>query len=242
MTVKLQYGLLPLFLAFCFLLSAQSTTEQLFRADKQFELQAYNLALQSYQQTLKTDASNAHATMRIAECLFQLNKVSESLDWYAKATSLPDVKNEALLGYGRTLMQAGDYLEAKKWFVFYSKHNRNVALQFMDACDYAMANIGKEPLYAVTNEATNTKSSDFGPAFYLENVVYSSARSDLKRKNTSGKDSQSWTGAANNQLFVSGINAKTGQLNKPEFLKSDLANNYNEGPLSFSADGKRVVF
>jgi len=67
-------------------LFAQNTiSEDLLRADKQFNLYAYNLALKTYKQMLTNDANNGHALARVADCYFQLNQPEESLNWYKRA-------------------------------------------------------------------------------------------------------------------------------------------------------------
>ncbi len=68
-----------------------------------------------------------------------------------------------------------------------------------------------------------------------------SARSDIKE--TTPKTSSDWSGgSASNQLFVTRDQSVRRYLQKPDFLRSDLQNTWNEGPVTFSADGRKVVF
>ena len=224
------------------LLAAQSSlTDDLQRADKQYDLYAYNLALKTYEEVLKVQPNNAHALARTGDCYFQLNRPEDALPWYDKAAKRQDVEPVTLLHYGKTLLQTGDYAGAKKWFLRYAETDATVGNHYAALCDYATQTAGKESLYAVKNEALNTVAADFSPAFYVNRVAYSSSRTDIQRQ-TQSKSNSDWSGAAYNQLFVTQRNADGIYLQKPQFLRSDLQNAYNEGPVSFSADGKRVAF
>jgi tetratricopeptide (TPR) repeat protein len=223
-------------------LNAQSNTaDELKRADKQFELYAYNLAQKSYQTVVTAEPYNAHALSRLADCYMQLNKPEDALPWYNRATTQEDAKPEVLLNYGKALMATGNYTGAKTWFVYYSEHNKEVGKHFSNMCDYALANSEKDALYMAKTEPMNSISADFSPTFYGEKIVFNSSRSDLSRLTNKGSDNTNWTGTAYNQIFVTKIDEK-GHLQKPSFLKSELANTYNEGPVAFSGDGKRVAF
>ena len=224
------------------LLAAQSSlSEDLQRADKQYDLYAYNLALKTYEEVLKIQPNNAHALARTGDAYFQLNRPEDALPWYDRAVKRQDVEPEALLHYGKALLQTGDYAGAKKWFQRYAETNATVGEHFVGVADYAAQTANKDGLYSVKNEALNTVFADFSPTFYGSRVAYSSSRTDIQRQ-TQSKSSSDWSGAAYNQLFITQRNPEGLYLQKPQFLRSDLQNAYNEGPVSFSADGKRVAF
>lgn len=237
----------PVWLALAFLLSignltAQfSITEDIQRADKQFNLYAYNLALRSYEQVLKTDPNNPYVLARLGDCYFQLNRPEEALTWYDRAVSRRSADSEVFLRYGKALMYTGNYKEAKNWFERYSETDPTVGRHFASMCDYAADASRKEPLYAVRAEPMNSTAADYLPAFFGNRLVFSSARTDIKRKKDN-KSASDWSGSANNQLFLTQRTGDAGSLESPSFLKSDLQNTYNEGPVSFSSDGKRVAF
>lgn len=216
-------------------------SDDLVRADKQFDLYAYNLALRTYDEVLQKDPNNAHALARMGDCYFQLNKPDASLEYYQRATQLRDAEREASLHYGIALMHTGDYIGAKKQFRLYADGNQTVGDHYISMCDYAIQTTKKEANFSARNEPSNTDAADYSPAFYTSRVVFNSARTDISRKLQS-KSSADWTGSAYNQLFVTQRNPEGGFLQKPGFLHSDLQNAFNEGPVSFSGDGKKVAF
>jgi hypothetical protein len=89
--------------------------------------------------------------------------------------------------------------------------------------------------YDLQNAKFNTASSDFGAILYQNKTLFSSTRTDFKRKLEGNK--KDWTGAANNQWFSADFNS-----DKIAFFKSDLKNIYNDSHASFSKDGKMVAF
>lgn len=230
------FSLAVLFAAPAF--SQYDLEDELRRADKQFDLYAYNLALSSYQSVIEKSPSNSYAMTRIADCFFQLNKPAEALVWYDRATNASDAKPEVLLNYGKALMATGNYTSAKKWFLFYAQNDAKLGQHYVSMCDYAIANSKKEALYEASAEQMNSTASDFGAAFFGKKLVFNSARTDLAKRS---KGSSDWSGTAYNQLLLTQRDAKN-ILQKPAFFKGDLANVFNEGPVSFAGNGSRVAY
>ena len=154
-------------------LTAQSSVQDdLQRADKQFDLYAYNLALRTYEQVLQKDPNNARALSRTADSYFQLNRIEESLPWYERAAQQYNVEPITFLNYGKALMQTGDYVGAKKWFRVYGENNSAAAQQYINMCDYAIDVTKKEAIYTVKNEPMNTEVADFCATFMAGKVVF----------------------------------------------------------------------
>ena len=112
--------------------------EEISRADRQFGLYAYQEALQTYQLVLKKDPSNTKALSRTGDCYFRMNSPEKAIVWYEKAVRQNDVSPETYLGYGKALMQTGDYDLAKEQFLFYADEIEDTGRHFADMCDYAL--------------------------------------------------------------------------------------------------------
>ena len=210
------------------------------KANKQYELKAYRSAIPNYLKLLSNDADQPSVITRLADCYQNINETSSALKWYKKGALYAGTSPDHFLNYGKTLMANGEYDEAKKWFKVYAETDKVTGEHFMKSCDYALSLRGKPSTYRAYKEYANTADSDFGPAFYGDYIVYSSARTDIKRK-FKKNESKGLSESPNNQLYITSPD-NNGYLRKPTLLQSDLQNNYNEGPVSFSKDGEWVVF
>ncbi|MBR9920529.1 MAG: hypothetical protein GYB31_06790 [Bacteroidetes bacterium] len=227
-----------LLIIFCSVLvlpaNAQST---LTKANKQYELHAYNLATKSYLEVLDRQPGNLEALVKVADCYYMLNRLDDARIYYERAANQGNVQPEVYFKYGQSLKGIGQYELARLQFLKYAETHPVDGQQFARSCEFALARINESPGFVVKREYLNTAASDFGPAFWNDQVVYSSARTDMKRSRGS---SNNWIGTANNQLFITEQD-NNGYLQAPGFLRTDLRNVYNEGPVSYSPDGQWVA-
>jgi Carboxypeptidase regulatory-like domain/SPOR domain/Tetratricopeptide repeat/WD40-like Beta Propeller Repeat len=226
-------------LAFMIIFANSLNAQNLQKANKEYELFAFNLAIKSYRSVLESDPTNVEALSNMANCFYHLNQIGEAIQWYKKAVLLEGVKPRTVFNLGLALMNQGNYEEAKKWFLIYAQEDPYLGTHYAENCDFAISLQGVPALYRVKKEYLNKSASDFGPAFYGDNVVYASARTDFKRNDN--KENANWTGDAKNQMFITSPD-ENGYLKKPVFLRNDYKNDYNEGPVSYSGDGKWVAY
>ena len=223
------------------LFSTQTVGQNLLnKANKQYELKAYKSAIPNFLKLLSNDPDQPQVITQLADSYQNINETDSALKWYKKGALYAGTSPEHFLNYGKALMTSGEYDEAAKWFKIYSETDKVTGEHFMKSCDYAISLRGKNSTFRVYKEYLNTNSSDFGPAFYGDYVVYSSARTDIKRK-LKRNQPKGFSGSPNNQLYITSTD-NNGYLRTPTLLQSDLQNNYNEGPVSFSEDGEWVVF
>ena len=210
------------------------------KANKQYELKAYELAIKSYQKFLKKKPTNVVALNRIADSYRHLNQMQEAANYYAQATKSSKVDTEAYLNYGKVLMAIGDYKEAVVAFSKYKATDPVVSKQYQNSVAFAYQNRNNPTTAEVNNEFINTSGDDFGAIPFGDRVVFSSTRQDLKRANDK-KSKKNFAGGNPNQLFITDRD-NTSFLRTPAFLHSDLKNQYGQGPVSYSPDGKWVAF
>lgn len=205
------------------------------KANKQYELHAFNLAIESYKEALSRRPDNAEALGKLADCYRHLNQMEEAAKWYVQALKQKDYAKVDLFNYGKVLKALGQYEEARKQFLKYARDYPNEGDHFAKSCVFAQQQQTTTSAYSINLEFINTSASEFGPTFYGQQVVYSSARNDIQRS------SSNWTGKSNNQLFVANIGS-SGYLESPLFLRNNQRNEYNQGPVAFSPDGTMVVY
>jgi len=107
------------------------------KANKEFELHAFNLAIKSYRAVLNGKPNNVEALYKTAECFRHLNQIDQAVSWYQKAVAQANVDPAAYFNYGQVLMNKGKYDEAKEWFLKYAETNPYVGSHFAENCDYA---------------------------------------------------------------------------------------------------------
>lgn len=218
-------------------LPAQTYKTRMKRADKAYEIHAYNLAIPDYLAALERKADDAEALGKLADCYRMLNQLEEAAKYYAQVVRQRESAKTYSLQYAKTLKGLGRYDEAKQWFLLYARDVDAMAgNHYAQSCDFANQQMNIASSYTVTNEFVNTSAAEFGPAFLgNQRVIFSSARTDIQNPGA-------FDGKQGNQLFVANIGNR-GYLESPVFLRSGAtAQDFNEGPVSYSTDGRQVAF
>ncbi|TXB62058.1 carboxypeptidase regulatory-like domain-containing protein [Phaeodactylibacter luteus] len=212
---------------------------QLSRANKDYELGAYNLAVRSYLELLEKRPANYEAMVRLADSYRYLNQMEEARSWFEKVIREHKLQGEELFQYALVLKALGQYDKAEQWFNAYARSNKDGAEKgshFAQSCAFARNQQGLSSPYLVSNEYINTNASDFGLAFYGEEVMFSSARSDLQQPGAT------WTGKANNQLYRARVSGN-GFLDAAVPQRSPLRENFvNIGPVAFTPELDEVIY
>jgi septal ring-binding cell division protein DamX len=212
---------ISLMFSVCFLssLKAQSALE---KADKQYELNNFEGALQSYSKALKATPNSDIIQSKMADTYRKLGKFDDAILWYEKAALKGDEANTIQLG--KMYMRKGNYNKAKQTFAKISAKNAE-AKHFEESCDEANKVLTDNSIYKATNIASlNSQFDDYLPSFTTNgSIVYLSSRNDMQRKGSK-------TPVGSNQLFTTSFEDEN--FKKPTFFNVDLKNNYNEGPIS----------
>ncbi len=235
MTIFNRASLITFVLLMTYSASAQNFKYFLRKANKEYELKAFNLAIDTYQEALNKRPNDAEALGRLADCFRHLNRMEEAATKYAEALSQRKFDRNHILEFAHVLKALGRFDEAKQWYEQYQVDNPTVGNHYAQTCDYAKIQQNANTGFFAINASINSSSSDFGPSYYNSQLVYSSASLDLQRSNIN------WTGKNDNQLFVAAINTD-GSLQNQTFLRKEQADVYNQGPVAFSPDGRLVAY
>ncbi|MEM6396303.1 MAG: carboxypeptidase regulatory-like domain-containing protein [Bacteroidota bacterium] len=232
----------PVILALLFLFSlagnslhAQQFRQSLRTANNQYDLHAYNLAIQSYLTALERRPNDVEALSKIADSYRHLNQMVKANEYYTRAVGQRRVSAETRLEHAHVLKALGKYDQAKEWYRFYAReHDAVVGDHYTQSCDYAMQQAGGNSGFQAVSSSANSPSADFGPSFASANqLVFNSARTDL---------SGNFDGTSSNRPFVSVVNP-SGDLQAPFPLRNGYsAQATNVGPCSYSPGGREVIF
>jgi outer membrane protein OmpA-like peptidoglycan-associated protein/tetratricopeptide (TPR) repeat protein len=153
------------------------------KADKAFSGGRYYEAIQEYSllEGKVTDPQLlSHITFSIAESYRRMNQPEKAESYYVKAIKggymLPDV----YFGYGEVLLNLTKYDEAKKQFEIFKRYNPENRLveAKIASCEFAKAHRMKNPKFELQPmETLNTRGSEYGVAYFNDNLIYASTGS-----------------------------------------------------------------
>lgn len=172
-TRKLQLLLLLCVFGFSSSMVAQKVIK---KANKQFELRAYEKALTTYHKALADFPENNVVKLQIAECLRRTNLVLESQNWYKTAITGENVPGVYNLYYGHLLKSIADYDNAAIYYEKYGEIDAAVAEHFTVSCDFAKNLMMEQSDYELILDDCNSKMSDLAPRFYGEDMIFTSFR------------------------------------------------------------------
>ncbi len=228
-----------LFFLFLFAGNVVFSQSSLRRANKFYELNEFNAAVEAYIDILNKEPANLEALSKIADSYRMLNQMEEAAQFYEQIVQQRGFDPIILFHYGKVLKALGKYEEAKKWFATYAEAYPGYGEQYISSCSFAQELQKANTIYEIKREYINSPEADFAPAFNNDKIVFASARTDIIPESQRRKASV--VAGVDNQLYVSGRTAN-GFLNKPEFFHTTVQYSKNEGPLSFSKDGKWVAY
>ena len=202
-------------------------------ADKQLELNAYHLAIESYQRALAARPGDQTAQARLGLAYRMINELDSARTYYEAAMKDRNVEPAVLLGYGFALRGLGEYALARPVFEAYNREEKSgVGEHYANACTFALRQRDEDAGFQVTRLAVNSLAPDFGPSVpQADRLVFSSARADAD-----------FDGVVANRPYVA-TRSGDGSATDPVAISFGytMENGY-VGPVSYSPDGRQVVF
>ena len=156
------------------------------KANKQFELRAYDKAYDTYIKALEKYPEKNIIKLQIAECLRRTNKVLESKEWYEVAMNHNDVPVEYNLFYGHLLKSVAEYEKAAMYYSSYKMKDVEIAEHYMVSCDFALNLMREQSKYELMLDDCNSNQSDIGVKFYGDDMVFTSFRDNEEEANVNG--------------------------------------------------------
>lgn len=236
--MKLNYILLiTSFLMIGSSFTQMSTLEQ--KGNKYFEVFNYGNAIIKYEET-GVDNLTTGGLRKLAIANRKIHKTVQSEAYYALLVNKSDSKAEDMYQYAEVLLMNNKMTEADDWMKKYHERVKSDGR----AADYVKKNgsfqsfkkdNGRYTIY--TLEEINTPQEDFSPAYYRNQIVFTSARNNsnpIKRK-------WNWNNQPYLNLYYADI-VDEYKLEDADKLSKKINKKYHEGPASFSEDGDLMVF
>ena len=225
-------------LVLALLLSTATANAQrsLRKANKQYDLHAYNLAIEEYLRTIEKRPDNAEALWKLGNSYRLLNNMQEAALYFERAVRQRNTDPVAYLLYGHTLRALGRYDEALLQYRQFERTDPVVGMHYAGVAEFAQQKSTEPPSYSVRSAYVNTTAADFAAVHYGVKTVFSSSRTDIRPRSGQPLDAD-----VNNRLFVTDAD-KNGNLKPPTLLREGLvAGRGNEAPVAYSPDGRYVA-
>jgi peptidoglycan-associated lipoprotein len=211
------------------------------KAQKNFRLAKYQSVINYYQNVLEKQPNNGKANYFIAESYRLSNRVKESEKFYAKAGGPGINKDTIAIYYTKALQANGKYAEARQILEQAETATEDEAMRDymrkeLDGLNQLEKLAEKKSYYRIKNlEAVNTPFAEYAPAYLNSELYFASSRSNSKIYEASGTP---FTDLYKAETKGANVDANT------VAPLSDLINapNINEGGITFSPDGKTMVF
>jgi len=209
---------LSMSLLVCAISFAQS---DLRRAKKYIELQDFETAITNLNRIVQAEPGNQEAHIALADAYRLSNRLPESHAAFSKAQEIADLPVVSNKTYGDVLMALNDYPGALEQYSLYGTEYVDESVVLIEKCSYAIAHAGDAPKFKISEEYINTPKRDFGPAFFGEELVYLSNRTDMN--SSKGKELNHHV---NIELLKASKDSK-GVLKYPKRIKSLTGQEFN---------------
>lgn len=217
---------------FMFVFSANAQ-KQLIKAERQYELKAFDLAIENAKKAIKKDPTCIECHRLIAESFRMMNNNVDAAIWYRKMERFPNLPSDYAFNYGLLLKRMGQYDKAKKYFLEYRIIDNEVGEYFAASCDYAKGLLSAEKNFELNLFGVSSKNTDFGPTVFKDKIVFSSFRTDFERK--LGQQNASPIQNDKCQFYIAKNNFKS-DVNSINFLMKDDQETYDMGPMHYASD------
>jgi peptidoglycan-associated lipoprotein len=222
-----------------FLLLASCGPEK--QAAKNFKLGKYQKVIEYYTNVLEKQPNNGKANYFVAESFRLSNRLPDAEKFYAKASG-PGVNEDSVrLYYAKSLQSNGKYDEAKTVLNELQSETKDElmkdrARKELDGLNYVNKLDEKKNYYKIKNlETINTPFTEYAPAYLNGEIYFTSSRSNQRIYEA--------TGTPYTDLYKATSRGAVVDENTIAPLPALInAENINEGCVTFSPDGRTMVF
>lgn len=208
---------------------------------KSFRYGKYEKVIDYYKGTLKKDPNNGKANYFLAESYRLSNRIKESEPFYARAKGKGVNPDSVKLYYAKSLQANAKYAEARTVLDELESTTDNDkmkdrARREIDGIDYLDKLSQKKSYYKIKNlEAINTPFTEYAPVYSNNELYFTSSRSNSRIYEATGTP---FTDLYKAETNGANVNAST-IAPLPSFINES---NINEGCITFTPDGKTMIF
>ncbi|MCH3884379.1 OmpA family protein [Tenacibaculum aquimarinum] len=212
-------------------------------ADRVFEKMQYLDAAKMYESKLGKGDYSKELLQKAGDAHYFNTNMAKANKWYDILISdyLNEVDAEYIFRYAHTLQGIGENNSAKKWMKIFAKRAKQNDKRIVDhsESDVVLENVlSIKPQFRLQNLSINTKNSDFGPMYYKNKLVYSSALDSSYYH----ERIYNWNNQPYLSFYLGRINAVETDVKFIEEFSETINTKYHEATLAFSPDNQKVYF
>ncbi|WP_347069588.1 OmpA family protein [Flavobacterium sp. WV_118_3] len=208
-------------------------------ADKKYDHYAYIDAIKVYEKVAEKGYKSANLFENLGNAYYFNGELDKAEKWYGELFALNQIIEPIYyFRYSQALKSVGQYDKADQMLAaFYQKTDDPAASELLNNPDYAKKLREDSGRFKVENSGTNTKYSDYGPAFFNNDVVFASARDTggvFHRKHR-------WTNQYFTKLYAAQI-SDDGYLAPAQKFSENIDTRFHESTPVFTKDGTTMYF
>jgi outer membrane protein OmpA-like peptidoglycan-associated protein/tetratricopeptide (TPR) repeat protein len=213
---------------------------QLAAADKKYNSFAYIDAIKTYERVAEKGYKSEDMFQKLGNSYYFNGELDKAAKWYDELFAMaPDQQPEYFYRYAQSLKAVGQTDKANEMLEkFHQKAGNdkraNLYEKNKNYLDRIKVNSGR---YKVEDAGINTKYSDYGSAFYLNKLVFTSSRDTGGLMHREHK----WTNQSFTNLYVTdlGEDMTPGKVSK---LAKKVNSKFHESSAIFTKDGQTMYF
>lgn len=237
--MKMKTFVYTIFLSvFAFQANAQKTRVAI--ADKKYDKNAFVDAISIYEQVAKKGYKDEKMFQKLGNAYYFNAELETASKWYSELYAMNQSQEpEFYYRYSQTLKSITDYTKADKMLEQFNKKSGNdqrskLFNSHKNYLEEIKANSGR---YNIIDAGINSGFSDYGSAFYTNNIVFATARD----KGGDSEKELKFTNQLVTSLYQSELKTD-GSLGAPKKFSKEIGSKFNVATPVFTNDGLTMYF
>lgn len=208
-------------------------------ADKMYEAQSYYYAAEAYEDVLARKVDSTVVAQRLSISYDKIGRTPKAIEWY-RYRGIDNLEREELVRLALLEREVGDYDASHELLNRYEQRfgSTNLTRSLLGAADQIPEFQEGMGIFELRMVSVNEEHSEIGPSFYMKDEIILASS---KRNRVVAQQIHSWTGSYFYDLYKASI-TESGDLGKPQLLKSDVSTKFHDGPASFDPVNNYLYF
>ena len=234
------YILLYLTIISVFSFTGHAQKSKVISADKKYNSYAYIDAIKTYERVAEKGYKSVDMLKKLGNSYYFNSDLNKAAKWYGELFAMTsDLESEYYYRYAQSLKSIGQNDKANQMMEKFNQKsgNDNRAKLFEKDKNYLEKIKENSGRYKIEDAGINSKYSDYGSSFYLNKLVFASARDT----GSLGQKKHKWSNQYFTNLYTAELDKdfKAGKIDK---FSKIINSKFHEATPVFTKDGKTMYF